>query len=708
MRYFCISFDHHYLTRGLALYASLKRHCREFHLYILCLDEECHKRLAQLSLPECSIVPLADLETADPDLPATKATKTIVDYSFTLKPCLVGYLLARLANGELLTYLDSDLYFYADPEPLFKELERGSVGIIPHRFPREFEHMEIHGIYNAGWVSIRNDEQGRACNDWWRDRCLEWCYDRVQDGRYADQGYLSEWPDRFPGVVVIKHLGANVAPWNIGQYEIAGGGSATTVDGRELIFYHFHALRNVTARLFDAQLSKYGVNLTKELRQFVYNPYLEELQRADQTVNASPFGGATAGGEPTPEGIGFDIIPRISEPKSGASIEEQTVEEYLYGNLVSAVKDRCAKEAVILDLIKSNRERMDEIDNLTKSNQERLDVINILTSEIEKEAALRSQPLTRKIIRFAHWEVYQVRKKLTEFLMKRSPGQVGVLRQHKPRTMRVEKFPQPSRRESEWPSISIVTPSFMQGAFLERTIKSVLSQNYPKLSYIVLDGGSTDDSAEIIKAYESKLARWESAPDEGQADAIARGFQDRNEDIMAWLNSDDKLMPGALAFIGDYFAANPSVDVIYGHRVIIDKNDYEIGRWVLPEHDSEILKWADYVPQETLFWRRKLWNDVGGVDTSFRFAIDWDLLFKFQQAGAKIVRLPYFLGCFRVHPLQKTSSEMTESTGDQEMERIRRIIHGRSVTRSELSPHVKEFLYRSAKASYLLALGIRR
>jgi len=351
---------------------------------------------------------------------------------------------------------------------------------------------------------------------------------------------------------------------------------------------------------------------------------------------------------------------------------------------------------------------MDEIDNLTKSNQERLDVINILTSEIEKEAALRSQPLTRKIIRFAHWEVYQVRKKLTEFLMKRSPGQVGVLRQHKPRTMRVEKFPQPSRRESEWPSISIVTPSFMQGAFLERTIKSVLSQNYPKLSYIVLDGGSTDDSAEIIKAYESKLARWESAPDEGQADAIARGFQDRNEDIMAWLNSDDKLMPGALAFIGDYFAANPSVDVIYGHRVIIDKNDYEIGRWVLPEHDSEILKWADYVPQETLFWRRKLWNDVGGVDTSFRFAIDWDLLFKFQQAGAKIVRLPYFLGCFRVHPLQKTSSEMTESTGDQEMERIRRIIHGRSVTRSELSPHVKEFLYRSAKASYLLALGIRR
>jgi FkbM family methyltransferase len=350
---------------------------------------------------------------------------------------------------------------------------------------------------------------------------------------------------------------------------------------------------------------------------------------------------------------------------------------------------------------RGNNDLVCELERVTKTNSD-------LRRAVEKASALTYAPLPARIFRYGQIEAYIYQKKLTEFLVKKCQGQVGVLSQHKPRKMRVEKFPPPSRSASEWPSIAIVTPSFMQGSYLERTIKSVLSQNYPKLSYIVQDGGSKDNSVEIIKANESRLAHWESAPDGGQADAIALGFKDRTEDIMAWLNSDDILMPGALAYIGDYFAANPSVDVIYGHRVVIDENDKELGRWVLPEHYSEILKWADYVPQETLFWRRKLFNEVGGIDTSFRFAIDWDLLVKFVRANANIVRLPYFLGCFRVHPQQKTSSEMTASTGDKEMERIRRSIHGRAITRSELSPHIREFLFRSAKTSYLLTIGIRR
>jgi len=177
---------------------------------------------------------------------------------------------------------------------------------------------------------------------------------------------------------------------------------------------------------------------------------------------------------------------------------------------------------------------------------------------------------------------------------------------------------------------------------------------------------------------------------------------------MAWLNSDDMLMPGALRFIGEYFAANPSVDAIYGHRVVIDENDAEVGRWLLPEHDSEILKWADYVPQETLFWRRSLWDKVGGVDTSFRFAIDWDLLVRFEAAGGKIVRLPYYLGCFRIHPLQKTSAEMVDSTGDREMARIRKRVHGRVVSYAEIAPHAEKYRLRSVKTAYLLSIGMQR
>ncbi len=123
---------------------------------------------------------------------------------------------------------------------------------------------------------------------------------------------------------------------------------------------------------------------------------------------------------------------------------------------------------------------------------------------------------------------------------------------------------------------------------------------------------------------------------------------------MAWFNSDDLLAPRALAFVAAYFAANPDVDVVYGHRIIIDDADREVGRWIMPRHEEDSIEWIDYVPQETLFWRKRAWDLAGGIDPSFQFALDWDLLARFQQAGCKIVRLPYFLGCFRVHSQQKT------------------------------------------------------
>ena len=102
---------------------------------------------------------------------------------------------------------------------------------------------------------------------------------------------------------------------------------------------------------------------------------------------------------------------------------------------------------------------------------------------------------------------------------------------------------------------------------------------------------------------------------------------------MAWINSDDFYLPGALAFVADYFAWHPDVDVLYGHRVLVDEQSREIGRWFLPKHDPEVLRLNDFVPQETLFWRRRIWDRVGGIDPSYKFALDWDLLLRFQAAG---------------------------------------------------------------------------
>lgn len=246
------------------------------------------------------------------------------------------------------------------------------------------------------------------------------------------------------------------------------------------------------------------------------------------------------------------------------------------------------------------------------------------------------------------------------------------------------------------PRISIVTPSFQQAAFLERTLRSVLEQEYPNLEYVVQDGGSTDGSLEILKHYEHRLHCVTSEPDTGQADAINRAFRKTSGEIMAWLNSDDILLPGSLAYVADYFVRHPEIDVVYGHRIQIDENDREIGRWVLASHNDHLLRWADLIPQETLFWRRSLWERTGAaVNADFQFAIDWELLLRFQSAGARFAHLPRFLGAFRVHDAQKTS-RLLHSIGSVEMAQIRQKVHGRRVGLLETQVQIYPYMLRSA------------
>ena len=175
---------------------------------------------------------------------------------------------------------------------------------------------------------------------------------------------------------------------------------------------------------------------------------------------------------------------------------------------------------------------------------------------------------------------------------------------------------------------------------------------------------------------------------------------------MAWLNADDLLMPGTLRFVGEFFASHPEVDVIYGHRVLVDEEGKEIGRWILPPHDAETLRWIDYVPQETLFWRKSIWKKTGGVNPRFHFALDWDLLLRFHHAGAQIVRLPYFLGCFRVHAAQKTQAQ--KSTGREEIQELHLREHGRTMTADELEFWSRKTQLRGAWYAGLLRCGIRR
>ena len=277
---------------------------------------------------------------------------------------------------------------------------------------------------------------------------------------------------------------------------------------------------------------------------------------------------------------------------------------------------------------------------------------------------------------------------------------LGNLNQHAPVELRLP--PHYSRRATAGtpPRISLVTPSFKQAAFIERTIRSVLDQAYPDLEYHVQDGASGDGTQEILERYSDRLTSWDSSPDSGQTEAINRGFARTTGEIMAWLNSDDIHFPGTLAYVADFFNRHPEVDVVYGNRLLIDENDRQIGRWILPAHSDEVLSWADYVPQETLFWRRRIWNKAGGrVDESFRFAMDWDLLVRFRDAGARFERLPRFLGGFRIHQHQKTSAVISD-IGFKEMNRIRERALGRVPTHLEIRKAVLPYLLRHCAADF--------
>ncbi|PTY05653.1 hypothetical protein DB347_14895 [Opitutaceae bacterium EW11] len=290
--------------------------------------------------------------------------------------------------------------------------------------------------------------------------------------------------------------------------------------------------------------------------------------------------------------------------------------------------------------------------------------------------------------------------------------QIGVLQHYEPRPIKWDKFPSPRLRPEKLPKVAIVTPSYGQAAFIESTMLSVLNQKYPHLYYVVQDGGSKDATPQIVARYADRLHHWESVRDKGQADAVRKGFEHLKndlgpDDVMAWLNSDDFISPRALRYVAEYFAKHPDVDAIYGHRIIIDGEDREVGRWIMPPHDPKTLEWIDYVPQETLFWRKRIWDKAGGIDPSFQFALDWDLLARFQQSNAKIVRVPYFLGCFRVHREQKTSQQI-HTVGNEEMIKIRSRFHGdRHSDFQTINHYARKARFTGALTARLAAMGIR-
>ncbi len=289
---FCTLFDKNYLFKGLALHQSLVKYCREFTLWILCMDQETYSLLHGMNLENTRLIHLDDFE--DEALRKAKQGRTHAEYCYTCASSLILYVMRQDRQSDGVAYLDSDLYFYGDPKPIYDEMADYSILIIGHRFSPEYQFMEVEsGVYNVSMVIFRKNEAGLDCLTWWRDQCLRACYYDLNGGLCYDQKYLDDWPTRFRSVHVLQHKGAGLGPWNIRNYDLQERDGRIYVDSDELIFYHFHSLQILRHQLLNRRLfftSKGGYyEFTRQQRALVYSPYLHELAMLIKSFkNANP------------------------------------------------------------------------------------------------------------------------------------------------------------------------------------------------------------------------------------------------------------------------------------------------------------------------------------------------------------------------------------------------------------------------------------
>lgn len=249
------------------MYESLSRTGISFHLYIFAFDNTSENILKELNLANVTVISLKEFENNQ--LLAVKPKRSIAEYCWTCTPSTIYYCITHF-NLTHCTYLDADLYFFSDPRVLIQEMGNNSVLITEHRYSKRYDQSKTSGIYCVQFIMFRNDTNGMKALTWWRDRCIEWCYDRFEDGKFGDQKYLDDWCSRFEGIHVLNHLGGGVAPWNVQQLTIQLTNKGfevienTTGKIYPLIFYHFHAVQFLKDNKVDLgayRLPRSSINL---------------------------------------------------------------------------------------------------------------------------------------------------------------------------------------------------------------------------------------------------------------------------------------------------------------------------------------------------------------------------------------------------------------------------------------------------------------
>ena len=242
--FFCTYFNGGYLSRGMALIQSMNRWVPDFELEVLCFDDVAYNYLVALKDARLHAVRLTEFEERNPDVAGTKPTRSSGEFFFTCTAAWICDILTRRDEVDILVYLDADTFFFSSPDHIYELMDDKDIMICAHDFAPKQKYQEIYGLYNVGVIAFRNNDTGRGCVKRWRDQCVDWCYDRLEDGKFADQKYLDEWPKLYKDRLLVAPPGINTGPWGIrrGELKIEEDRSIT-ISNYRLLIYHFQGLR---------------------------------------------------------------------------------------------------------------------------------------------------------------------------------------------------------------------------------------------------------------------------------------------------------------------------------------------------------------------------------------------------------------------------------------------------------------------------------
>ena len=252
---------------------SLNKYCKNSEIFVLCMDNKTYEILEIFGIENVNCIRLNQIENKD--LLNAKSTRSIAEYCWTLASFFTLYIIEKYKNIELITYLDADIMFYSNLNPIFEEIGDSSIAIIEHRFAEPFKSLEVNGRFCVEWNTFRRDEEGMKCLKKWTNQCLEWCYYKLEDGKMGDQKFLDEWPKLYKSCHIINETGAGIAPWNYSKYNISQKGNMIKINNENLIFYHFHQFKILENNNFY-RLGEIYTSLKKE-PNIVYEIYEKNL-----------------------------------------------------------------------------------------------------------------------------------------------------------------------------------------------------------------------------------------------------------------------------------------------------------------------------------------------------------------------------------------------------------------------------------------------